>query len=90
MLNSEGITRTSSAYDAMKCQGVIAGSFKGNYFQCEGWEMAFYMGALDPERAKNVATEYLEREYDAINIYFFRKKGEIETKFYARFTRRDL
>jgi len=70
--------------------GVTAGEFKGFRSSQFGWEMAFFSIGLDAEEAKEAVTVYLMREYDARSIYFFKRKGDISTKFWARFTRGDI
>lgn len=89
-MNSEPITRVSGAYTTMVCQGVIAGQFKGNIFSRYGWEMEFYAHGKDTDEIKDIVRAYLTTEYDATSISFFKRKGDIDSKFYARFTRGDM
>jgi len=86
----ERVTKGSSAYDALRCMGVICGQFSGGIHSIYGWTMEFFAVGIVPEEAKNAATIYLRREYDATDIEFFKRKGDISTKFYARFTRGDI
>lgn len=91
MLNErEKIERDSDSYHSLVVAGLFASKFSGSYqVPRQPWEMEFMMlREMDSEAAKAEATAFLQIEYDATGIQFFRV-GASTNKFVARFYRRD-
>lgn len=86
----EPIDRASDSYHILIETGLFASRFGGSYqLPPEPWEMEFMMTReMDAEAAKAGATAFLQLEYDATGIQFFRVGASL-TKFVARFYRRD-
>jgi len=88
--SQEAIDRFGDAYRAMVDAGIFASTFSGSYdIPRQPWEMHFSMlRPMEDDTAKTVVSLFLEAEYDARDIKFFRQ-GASKTQFYATFQRGD-
>lgn len=88
--NQEAIDRYADAYKVLVNAGIFASTFEGSYqLPREPWEMHFSMlRPIGTDLAKVYVTKFLQDEYQATDIKFFRD-GASEVRFYASFKRGD-
>lgn len=78
--------RRSTRYKTLAAQGVTCGELRQTISPSESWTLQCRkIDALDNESAKQLVKEFLQDEWEAYRISFFRRVGTSPQIFYASF-----
>jgi hypothetical protein len=86
----EPIETRTDIYVAMSTHGLFVWNLRGKYIDDYLWTIqAEITGYMSPEQAKAKLKEWLELQYKATELTFFRRTSDKDTVFRASFKRHD-
>jgi len=87
----EPIETRTDIYVAMSTHGLFVWNLRGKYITDYLWSIqAEITGYMTPEQAKQKLSDWLEKQYSATEITFFRRTSDKDTVFRSSFKRGDL
>jgi hypothetical protein len=87
----EPIETRTDIYVAMSTHGLFVWNLRGKYITDYLWNIqAEITGYMTPEQAKAKLKDWLERQYKATDVTFFKRTSDKDTVFRASFKRGDL
>ena len=89
-VDTENIQRFRQPYLTMSQYGLFVHDLRGDYTRGAFWQVQVTMlNPMDPDVAKALVAGWLESEYRAESITFFKRSSDKSNQFRVQFVRKD-